>query len=219
MVGPSTRISAWSNRWTAPPTSRAVAATGLSTAKRRRFRCAACLTTSGLIASGRTCCSQSSRRCRSRYARPPQSVAACPSYPPMRSHNLPTLRTKCSTRISALTPGHVRRSGPLLCRFRGRGDAESHWSARITQERTSELEQPFPTASNRVRKLIGFVRQNVPNCPQQVWKSARPARLGEQRSYVNLPEEHGGRPSSRPRLAQSPPLFYDPDLSRFFKVR
>ena len=114
------------------PTSRAVAATGLSTAKRRRFRCAACLTTSGPIASGRTCCSRSSRRCRSRYARPPQAVAACPSYPPMRSHNLPTLRTKCSTRISALTPGHVRRSGPLLFRFRGRGDAESHWSARST---------------------------------------------------------------------------------------
>src|SRR5262249_60641700 len=46
----------------------------------------------------------------------------------MRSHNLPTLRTKCSTRISALTPGHVRRFGPHLFRFHGRekkGDGEA----------------------------------------------------------------------------------------------
>src|SRR5437867_4950234 len=119
---------AWSNRWTVPPTSRAVAGTGLSTAKRRRFRCAACLTTSGPIASGPTCCSQSLRRCRSRYARPPQAVAACRSYPPRRRHTLPTLRTQWSTRISALTPGHFRRSGPHLFRFHGRekkGDGEA----------------------------------------------------------------------------------------------
>ena len=39
------------------PYERDGAGTGLSTAKRRRFQYAACLTTSGVIASGGTCCS------------------------------------------------------------------------------------------------------------------------------------------------------------------